>query len=335
MSHFTVLVVGHNPEEQLAPFQENNMGNCPKEYLRFIETESEYLQEFLNGKIKRVEMPDGSYVSLFDERFRVSGTFGSGPNTHIIPSDLEIVEVEFREIYEDFESFMREYAGFNERDPQKGLFGYWDNPNAKWDCYELGGRWTGFFKLKKSSKSGKVGSPGLFTSTAPKGYADQAKKSEIDFEFMREKSAQRAIERYDFAQILVGHLEIHLTWEEVGKKFDLPLEIESARKFYWNQPRCSVWKKEMNKDLKAFPLSWDSSPDDFLISREKYIQKAREGAICTFALLKDGNWYERGKMGWWAVVNQEKDEDVWNSEFSKMIDELPDEVLLSIYDCHV
>src|SRR5579859_6601454 len=37
MSHFTVLVIGDNPEEQLAPFQENNMGDCPKEYMVFHE----------------------------------------------------------------------------------------------------------------------------------------------------------------------------------------------------------------------------------------------------------------------------------------------------------
>ena len=35
MSHFTVMVIGDNPEEQLAPYQENNMGDCPQEYLEF------------------------------------------------------------------------------------------------------------------------------------------------------------------------------------------------------------------------------------------------------------------------------------------------------------
>lgn len=31
--HFTVLVVGDNPDKLLAPYQENNMGTCPEEYL--------------------------------------------------------------------------------------------------------------------------------------------------------------------------------------------------------------------------------------------------------------------------------------------------------------
>lgn len=38
MSHFTVLVIWEDIESSLAPFQENNMGNCPDEYLEF-ETE--------------------------------------------------------------------------------------------------------------------------------------------------------------------------------------------------------------------------------------------------------------------------------------------------------
>jgi hypothetical protein len=36
MSHFTVLVIGENVDAQLAPFQENNMGDCPPRYLKFI-----------------------------------------------------------------------------------------------------------------------------------------------------------------------------------------------------------------------------------------------------------------------------------------------------------
>ncbi len=33
--HFTVLVVSDNVEKALAPFQENNMGDCPKKYMTF------------------------------------------------------------------------------------------------------------------------------------------------------------------------------------------------------------------------------------------------------------------------------------------------------------
>lgn len=46
MSHFTVLVIGENPEKQLQPFQENNMDDCPKHFLKFNDVEEEYRKEY-------------------------------------------------------------------------------------------------------------------------------------------------------------------------------------------------------------------------------------------------------------------------------------------------
>ena len=55
--------------------------------------------------------------------------------------------------------------------------------------------------------------------------------------------------------------------------------------------------------------------------------------LVTFAVLKDGKWYERGEMGWWGIVSNEKDE--WESELKKLVQGLPDDTLISIYDCHI
>ena len=41
--HFSIIVAGDNYEEQLAPFQENNMEDCPKEYLEFY-VDGEYYE---------------------------------------------------------------------------------------------------------------------------------------------------------------------------------------------------------------------------------------------------------------------------------------------------
>lgn len=67
MSHFTVLVFAKDENEAgrlMAPYQENNMGDCPKQYLQFFR----------------------------DEECKV--------------------------------------------DPETGMPGYWENPNAKWDYYK-------------------------------------------------------------------------------------------------------------------------------------------------------------------------------------------------------
>jgi hypothetical protein len=52
----------------------------------------------------------------------------------------------------DFEEYAREWHGRTER-MIPNRFGYWQNPNAKWDWYEVGGRWAGF-KLNFGRRGG-------------------------------------------------------------------------------------------------------------------------------------------------------------------------------------
>lgn len=71
------------------------------------------------------------------------------------------------------------------------------------------------------------------------------------------------------------------------------------------------------------------------------IDQAKKGDITnldkikTFAILKDGKWHEKGEMGYWAIVHKEKTDAKWNSEVKKLIKSIPDDTLISIYDCHI
>ncbi|MGV6946979.1 hypothetical protein [Sphingobacterium kyonggiense] len=57
--------------------------------------------------------------------------------------------------------------------------------------------------------------------------------------------------------------------------------------------------------------------------------------IKTFAVLKDGKWYERGEVGWFATVFNKKEESDWDSEIETLLKGLPEDTLISIYDCHI
>lgn len=57
--------------------------------------------------------------------------------------------------------------------------------------------------------------------------------------------------------------------------------------------------------------------------------------ISTFAVVKDGEWYERGEMGWWGCVSNEMDENEWGNKVRELLEGLPDETLISIVDCHI
>lgn len=70
-------------------------------------------------------------------------------------------------------------------------------------------------------------------------------------------------------------------------------------------------------------------------TEEEYIQREENSAFVTFAIVKDSQWYERGSMGWWGAVSNKKDEEAWNKQVAELLAELPDDTLISIYDCHI
>lgn len=77
------------------------------------------------------------------------------------------------------------------------------------------------------------------------------------------------------------------------------------------------------------------------LRKEGRCDQALVGEICnldkikTFAIVKAGEWYERGEMGWWACVSNEKEKDVWEEEVKKLIEGLSDDTLLTVLDCHI
>ena len=200
------------------------------------------------------------------------------------------------------------------------------NPNSKWDYYLLGGRWGGVFKLK---------------SNIP---ADQALKGLIDFEGMKDDVGEDAKKEYeDVGRIFDCMIpKLNIRWEtdmfDGGKYADL--DIEEKRRIYNEQPGMKrfhstkdfIWKDRNNAEISI--INW-LDLEDFQCSKEEYIENARNKAFIPFAVVKDGEWYERGSMGWFGIVFNEKNKDDWNKQVMSLIMELPDETLLSIYDCHI
>jgi hypothetical protein len=327
MSHSTVLVIGENPEEQLKPFQENNMGDCPKEFLEFNDITEESTNEYETGSVTRVAMPDGRLLPTWDREFETTNQNKPWDKKYEIPKELEQREVPFIELYPTFESYMSDYEEM-EIDPETGKYGYWENPNAKWDWYALGGRWTGFFKLKPCT-TGQTGDPGLMTDEAENGYCDSAVVADIDFEFMRRKAYSKAYIRYSEIQSACdGFIPVLKTsWSECLKKYT---NIDEARKAYHNQRSVKSFNKSMADADKHF-----EDIEKYQCTLEDFAQKAYDNALSTFAVLKNGKWYERGDMGWWGCVSDEKDQKAWNREFNELIKNLDSGTLLSVYDVHI
>lgn len=322
MSHFTVLVFGPDHEKQLAPFEESTAG-LPKELLTFVDTEEEYRKEYEEDTSLRYRDPKtGTLYVPWDDRFRVAGTFGTGTGTHVKPDGWEEIQVPFKNLFPTFESYVEGWHDSKDRDPENGRYGYWKNPNAKWDWYVVGGRWTGFFKLKPG-RSGTLGRPGAGDNRAKFGWVDSARKRDIDFEGMRSDKAAERLAVYNRVHAVIAGRPV-VTWEESLKRFSD--NVVEAREFYWKQP--------VLEDLQKYKLVFFDL-EDYLFSVGEFEARERKRAVTTFAVLKDGKWYERGEMGWWACVHNEKDEEKWFEEYSNLLDAVPPDTLLTLIDCHI
>ena len=55
----------------------------------------------------------------------------------------------------------------------------------------------------------------------------------------------------------------------------------------------------------------------------------------TFALLVDGEWTERGHMGWFGLVSDEQPEDEWGAQWRTVVGALPGDARLTLVDVHI
>jgi hypothetical protein len=327
------MVFGENPEKQLLPFQENT---CSKEFLEFVDKEDEMKGEYENKGSKRVIMPDGRKLLTWDDEFRVKGTYGMGSGTHKVPEYLKIEEIPFKELFSSFDEYAKEWCGYDSRDAEKGRYGYWSNPNSKWDWYQLGGRWRGFFRLKEKKYLPPIaGENGVFNKDKDVlEYADQVKKANIDYEYMKLKAEASARETYQKIALLFegGSIPTIRKWTDCCEEGTrIGRSIEDTRTCYGEQPAVKIF----NENEKKFNLGFFASLDDFQMTEEEYAEQEALNSIVPFAVIRDGKWFEKGTMGWWGIVSDEKDEKVWIKEFWKMFKELPDDTLISVFDCHI
>lgn len=290
MSHFTVLVIGNEPEKQLQPFHEFECTGNDDQYVQDIDVTEEVMREGL--EYHGLEDRTVSSEAEIDK----SGAHKYG---YAIVQNGELVKAVNR-----------------------------TNPNAKWDWYQLGGRWTGHFKVKDATAA-RLGEAGLMTLPAKRGYADRTLKGNIDFNFMRDEAGKNAGELYDRLHAIVRGREIP-SWESVREKH--PNNIDAARKEYREHPVIA----DINSDKEFNEMFlWGDEPSRFAESRADFVQKARNKAVTTYAFIYQGEWHGKGDMGWFGLSSNEKDEDVWEQEYNKLIDSLPDDTLLSVYDCHI
>ncbi|AOY94307.1 hypothetical protein BKK79_35970 [Cupriavidus sp. USMAA2-4] len=300
MSHFAVMVIGENVEQQLQPFHEFECTGTNDQFVQNVDITA-------------------NVQSAIDEGETLEGAldyYGLGERT--------IEDESQAETQGDQASHMYGYAVVKDGKLIKAVDR--TNPNKKWDWWTIGGRWSGFLKLK-AGRAGLLGKRGALGSCADDGpgRADVVRKGDIDFDGMRDAAGQKAADRWATAAA-ASNGETWLTWDHVRDVLHAG-DIAAARDAYNAQ-------EVMKAVAKALGNPWDGV-DEYLTPRDQYIQQARDGATVLYAVLKDGEWIARGDMGWFGFSNDHASESDWNRKVNELLDGLPDDTTITVVDCHI
>lgn len=101
-------------------------------------------------------------------------------------------QIALKDKYPDYNTYLEDWHGVE--DPEKQ--GYLTNPDAKWDWYQIGGRWSGYFKVKAGG-TGEHGTHGLMDSHLTEDGVDVIKVKDIDWEAMEKAQRERYSKYYD------------------------------------------------------------------------------------------------------------------------------------------
>lgn len=296
MSHFTVLVIGDDVDKLLAPFHEFECTGFDNGFVQLIDELDEARAEYARQIEKSGEaQPFVKWCTEWYGRKVIKA--GNEPN---LKSTHKYGWMRVNEDGTDVIELIRR-----------------TNPNARWDWYRIGGRWSGMLKHKDGQD------------------IDQARKRDIDFALMRDIDAAEAGRTWDAIHGITRGRTIE-PWAQVQAKFCDPEnsgDIEKARDFYHAQSVVIDLKTASHENKIPFLMDYEKWVNR---SREICVTEAAETAGITHAVItKDGVWHERGEMGWFAHVRDEKAASEWESEFGTMIDELSDDDLLTVVDCHI
>ncbi len=276
--HFPIAVITKGKpteadiEELMAPFQENNMGDVPEEYLEFCPIDDDELQDFQNQYEDATIEKDGQVCNV-----------------------KEIMS--FREYMEDEEHYV-----YNEETEQ---YGYYTNPNSRWDWWVIGGRWCAEVVVPVNcdcvigEKSwGYENENPYECNKIPYKRCDGARIKNISLPFTDEQKNQ-AIRFWEV------YIEGDTPRNEDEKKI-LENPFKYRKEYYLAQYKT---KENYARCLSSF---------------------------CFYGYLKDGEWVTKDDNGYVGISEDATDEIAWLEKFTKdIIENAESDDWVTIVDCHV
>lgn len=158
--HYSLIVITEEPYTvgyMMCKFEEQWKSHEP--YTVWVNETDEYRRKYETGTTDFVYNPDAEHYALFspyDERFRkpeFKDSIGFCTEFYEVPDTFRRVKVPMSVMFPDFDTYMREWHEMELN--EVGEYGHWENPNGKWDWYQVGGRWTGLIEATDGEYGGR------------------------------------------------------------------------------------------------------------------------------------------------------------------------------------
>lgn len=205
--HFSTLVALEDLsyiDDTLEPFASDPDN---EEYLEFYDETEDLKEEYDTREITAIQMPSGKLISSHEldyNRYKVENGLvyektkdGTYKRTKRACSMSVIPNKPAKEVYKTYRSYASRHVGAD-YNKERGKFGYFSNPNAMWDWWSIGGRYSGRFIVKKDCEDCWDCVEKEAQKYIPKGYkaVDGARICDIEWGVMNKVLVKTMIKDY-------------------------------------------------------------------------------------------------------------------------------------------
>jgi len=369
MSHFAVLLVlpSYSTDDLIAntlqPFHEYECTGVDDQYVVDVDVTEEVETTFASYTYTRWVDATGNRHDPYDDRFYRDvlpeddlgrGPHGTGGNgkiglssrdwsdgkgyrtkVHLTAVDVGMTEIDVPAAeVKTIDDWAEGYGGWKRG--ANGRFIKHTNPNAQWDWFQVGGRYSG--KLRTLSGQGAKGRPGLMGSQEDANGVDIAQRSDLDFTSMK---MARVLARREWLTDIMEKAD--LTAAELQDVLIAdPIAHEEWLKLLDPKPRGAEYYSWIEKTFdtvtgrnlaKAGRAVWDLPKLGKYLGIDAWAEAAP--AFTTWAVVHEGQWIEKGSMGWWGISTGDVDQDEWETRVSELVETMPADHWLAVVDCHI
>lgn len=190
-------------------------GSESEDCYEFCDQKGEVEYGYEHRSCNCVRLPDGRIVSLYDRsvwgKFMIkqgkvfqkeAGPLKHPMRTHKAKKMKALPDYPFKKLYKTMHEYAIDYCNYEYDEATQG-YGYYCNPNAIWDWYQIGGRWPVTFLVKDSCTEYSFGERSWGNDDmeypCPDGYmwVSAARKKDIEWDTMKSWYLEQAKKRFN------------------------------------------------------------------------------------------------------------------------------------------